>query len=91
MRLLKKECPEDAIQSAPSAQDIEKQVRSHEESHVPAIEAHSSTMEAIDSEMERRVLRKLDLRVPTLMGFFCKTLALQRNINLLLTKHLSIR
>jgi hypothetical protein len=91
MRFLKKECPEDAIQSAPSAQDIEKQVRSHEESHVPAIEAHSSTMEAIDSEMERRVLRKLDLRVPTLMGFFCKTLALQRNINLLLTKHLSIR
>lgn len=64
----KAEPPEDEIQRAPSDQDVEKTIPAHQESNpaqptvVPA---------AIDADLERRVLRKLDLRVPTLMGFFC--------------------
>lgn len=65
----KSESPEDEIQRAPDP-DVEKRVPSHEEKgpvepvgvYVPA---------TIDPELEKRVLRKLDLRVPTLMGFFC--------------------
>ncbi|KAJ5102640.1 hypothetical protein N7532_003169 [Penicillium argentinense] len=60
--------PEDEIQRAPPDVDIEKRVPSHEENEPgqpPAVVAAAP----IDPELERRVLRKLDWRVPTLMGF----------------------
>lgn len=64
--------PEDQIQTAPEPQpDIEKPVPAHEETSAaqpPVI----PTAAVIDPELERRVVRKLDLRVPTLLGFFCK-------------------
>jgi hypothetical protein len=57
--------PEDVIQTAPD-EDIEKNtVPAHEEKPPTAI------LPAIDPELERRVVRKLDWRVPTLLGFFC--------------------
>ena len=57
--------PEDVIQTAPN-EDIEKTtVPAHEE------ERPTVTLPAIDPELERRVVRKLDWRVPTLLGFFC--------------------
>lgn len=66
-----KEPSEDGIQRAPSDQDVEKTVPAHQEGgHVqPA----TMTTTAIDPELERRVLRKLDLHVPTLMAFFCRS------------------
>jgi hypothetical protein len=85
MGFLKKDSPEDTIRNAPATQDVEKQVASHQENNGPAIESTSSTMMTIDPEVERRVLRKLDLRVPTLMGFFCKILRPERVIALYLT------
>ncbi|KAJ5476222.1 hypothetical protein N7475_001951 [Penicillium sp. IBT 31633x] len=60
----KHEPPEDAIQTAPN-EDVEKTTMPvHEEKRSPV------TLPAIDPEIERRVVRKLDWRVPTLMGFF---------------------
>lgn len=69
----KEEVPEDEIQSAPPDPDLEKRIPSHEETgpvqpHQPVI-----APAVIDPELEKRVLRKLDWRVPTLMGFFCKS------------------
>lgn len=65
----KSELPEDEIQRAPPDQDVEKKIPSHEEAGPPQ---PSAVMAAtIDPELERRVLRKLDLHVPTLMAFFC--------------------
>lgn len=63
--LARQEQPEDLIQTAPD-EDIEKiAVPAHEE------KAPTATLPAIDPELERRVVRKLDWRVPTLLGFFC--------------------
>lgn len=57
--------PEDMIQTATN-EDIEKTtLPAHEEKPPTAI------LPAIDPELERRVVRKLDWRVPTLLGFFC--------------------
>ncbi|KAJ5504440.1 Major facilitator superfamily domain general substrate transporter [Penicillium fimorum] len=61
--LQKQERPEDVIQTA-SDEDVEKiAVPAHEEKQPNAI------LPAIDLELERRVVRKLDWRVPTLLGF----------------------
>lgn len=65
----KKDPSEDEIQRAPSDRDVEKTVPAHQESG--QVQPATMTMTAIDPELERRVLRKLDLRVPTLMAFFC--------------------
>jgi len=57
----------DEIQRSPPDPDVEKKIPSHEEGRTqPSIVAA-----AIDPELERRILRKLDLHLPTLMGFFC--------------------
>jgi hypothetical protein len=80
MGLLKDQSPEDTIRNAPATQDVEKQVASHQENNGPALDSQSCTTMIIDPEVERRVLRKLDLRVPTLMGFFCKILGLESRI-----------
>lgn len=63
----KPEQSEDVIQNAPEAQDVEKRIPSHEKT--PAGGTVAAT--AIDPELERRVLRKLDWRVPTLTAFLC--------------------
>lgn len=65
----KSELPEDQIQRAPSDQDVEKTLPAHQESSPAQPEVLAPP--SIDPELERRVLRKLDWRVPTLMGFFC--------------------
>ncbi|KAJ5815476.1 Major facilitator superfamily domain general substrate transporter [Penicillium riverlandense] len=63
----KSEPSDDAIQRAPADQDVEKRVPSHQEAGPTQ---PSAALPAIDPEVERRVLRKLDLRVPTIMAFF---------------------
>ncbi|KAJ5101632.1 hypothetical protein NUU61_003854 [Penicillium alfredii] len=63
----KSTAPEDAIQRAPESEDVEKTAPAHQESEPAQPPAETSI---ISPELERRVLRKLDLRVPTLMGFF---------------------
>ncbi|KAJ5138893.1 Major facilitator superfamily domain general substrate transporter [Penicillium bovifimosum] len=60
----KQEPPEDVIEPAPN-QDVEKRtLPDHEEKQSTPISP------TIDPELERRLVRKLDWRVPTLMGFF---------------------
>lgn len=66
----KAETPEDAIQRAP-ADDVEKHTVSDQEAYLAAGETPAAHLMTIDPVLERRVLRKLDLRVPTLMAFFC--------------------
>lgn len=63
----KPEPSEDVIQNAPEVQDVEKRIPPHEETPAGARVAAP----AIDPELERRVLRKLDWRVPTLTAFLC--------------------
>ncbi|KAJ5949214.1 hypothetical protein N7454_000798 [Penicillium verhagenii] len=63
------ELPEDEIQRAPPDQDVEKTLPAQLEM-APVQPPTKFTPAAIDPELERRVVRKLDLRVPTLMGFF---------------------
>lgn len=67
----KADYPEDEIQRAPPDHDIEKRVPSHEETGPSQPSQLAPVPATIDPELERRVLRKLDWRVPTLMGFFC--------------------
>lgn len=57
--------PADVIQTAPD-EDVEKVVVPAHEEKPPA-----ATLPVIDPELERRVVRKLDWHVPTLLGFFC--------------------
>lgn len=66
----KSEPSEDDIQSAPPVQDVEKRDLSQEENgrHV---QPTSVTATPIDPVLERRVLRKLDWRIPPLTGFLC--------------------
>ena len=66
----KNSLPEDEIQAAPD-QDVEKTVPAHQETESAQPNVIPAT--TIDPELERRVLRKLDWRVPTLMAFFCTT------------------
>jgi hypothetical protein len=68
----KREYPDDEIQRVPPDQDVEKTLPAQMEV-APAQPPAKYTPSAIDPELERRVVRKLDLRVPTLMGFFCMT------------------
>ncbi|PYH41457.1 putative MFS transporter [Aspergillus saccharolyticus JOP 1030-1] len=59
----------DAIVEAPSDGDPEKQQPMHrEEAHTALPQCHRASR-SIDPALEARVLRKLDLRVPTLLGF----------------------
>ncbi|RHZ57934.1 putative MFS transporter [Aspergillus thermomutatus] len=59
----------DAIEQAPSV-DTEKQNAVHQdEDNDTALPAMPAPVITIDPAVERRVLRKLDLRVPTLLGF----------------------
>ncbi|KAJ5195356.1 Major facilitator superfamily domain general substrate transporter [Penicillium cinerascens] len=63
----KSEPSDDEIQCAPPDPDVEKKIPSHDEGPTqPSI----VTAAAIDPELERRVLKKLDLHLPTLMAFF---------------------
>ncbi|KAJ5637436.1 hypothetical protein N7490_007315 [Penicillium lividum] len=68
MGLFGKELPDDEIQRAPD-QDVEKTLPAQLE-NAPVQPPAKFTPTVIDPELERRVVRKLDLRVPTLMGFF---------------------
>lgn len=59
---------------APAKQisDPEKELAGYaNESHTALPQMHSPRV-TIDPELEARVVRKLDLRVPTLLGFLCK-------------------
>jgi hypothetical protein len=57
--------PEDAIQPAPD-DDVEKVNEPAHQEKRP-----STTLPTVSPEMERRVVRKLDWHLPTLMAFFC--------------------
>lgn len=65
----KKDRPEDAIENASIDSDTEKQMPSHEDEYrnavpdIPVVE--------VDPVVEKRLLRKLDWRVPMLLGFLC--------------------
>jgi hypothetical protein len=62
----------DAIEQAPGI-DMEKQSAvHHDEDNDTALPSMPAAVITIDPAVERRVLRKLDLRVPTLLGFLCE-------------------
>jgi hypothetical protein len=62
-----------AIQQAPGV-DTEKQDAVHQdEDNNTALPSMPASAITIDPAIERRVLRKLDLRVPTLLGFLCES------------------
>lgn len=65
----KKDTSDDEIQQATSDQDVEKTMSAHQENQ--ETQRPAAVAATLDPELERRVLRKLDWRVPTLMGFFC--------------------
>lgn len=69
----KKEPPEDAIENAPDV-DTEKQQPVHSER---ADEGHTVPLPIvqIDPAVEKRMLRKMDCRVPVLLGFLCEPAA----------------
>lgn len=60
---------EDAIENAPTSADTEKQVPSEEENWAGQPQA---AVVQVDPAVEKRVLRKLDLRLPILMAFLCE-------------------
>lgn len=64
----------DAIEQAPGV-DTEKQNAVHhdEDDNNTALPSMPASAITIDPAIERRVLRKLDLRVPTLLGFLCES------------------
>ena len=64
----KKNASDDEIQQA-STEDVEKTIPAHQENK--ATQRPAAVTATLDPELERRVLRKLDYRVPTLMAFFC--------------------
>jgi hypothetical protein len=64
----KSEPSSDEIQRAPPDPDVEKKIPSHEEGPT---QLSISAAGSINPNLERRVVRKLDLRVPTLMAFLC--------------------
>ena len=66
----KRELPEDEIQRVPPDQDVEKTLPAQLET-APVQPPTKFNPRAIDPELERQVVRKLDLRVPTLLGFLC--------------------
>lgn len=62
----KSEPSEDDIQIAPPVQDVDEKRDLSQGDQPMAV-----TATPIDAELERRVLRKLDWRVPPLTGFLC--------------------
>ena len=62
---------DDAIKAAPPVADAEKQAPSHEDDVQTALPQIPQASVNVDPALERRILRKLDLRVPTLLGFLC--------------------
>ncbi|KAJ5345689.1 hypothetical protein N7452_003693 [Penicillium brevicompactum] len=73
MGIIKSDPAEDVIQPAPD-EDVEKFTQpAHQEKRPSTIQS------TIDPEMERRVVRKLDWHLPTLMAFFYLLAALDRS------------
>ncbi|KAF9888032.1 hypothetical protein FE257_009296 [Aspergillus nanangensis] len=66
----------DGIHESAITSDPEKQLPASEEDYQTALPQIPSAIAHIDPAIERRVVRKLDLRVPTLLGFLCKHLTL---------------
>lgn len=64
----KGDAPEDTIENAPAPEDTEKQMPSEEN---PEDQPQIAVVQ-IDPAVEKRLLRKLDLRLPTLMAFLCE-------------------
>jgi hypothetical protein len=73
----KSEPSEDATHRASAEQDMEKRVLPYQDVG-PA--QPSRVAPAIDAAVERRMLRKLDLRLPTLMAFFCMIHPVSNNL-----------
>ena len=69
----KKDLPEDAIENAPDV-DTEKQQPVHNERDEGDHAALPLPIVEIDPAVERRMLRKMDCRVPVLLGFLCESL-----------------
>ena len=69
----KKDAPEDAIENAPDV-DTEKQQPVHNERDEGDHAALPLPIVEIDPAVERRMLRKMDCRVPVLLGFLCESL-----------------
>ena len=71
----------DTIEPAPPADtDAEKQAPEHDEGVAQGI---SDTTATADPKVEARLLRKLDLRVPTLMAFLCKLVLREGSLELI--------
>ncbi|KAI9926935.1 hypothetical protein ASPWEDRAFT_121168 [Aspergillus wentii DTO 134E9] len=66
----------DVIETIPPEQDSEKQIPLHEDTALPQIPA---PVIKIDPAVEARLLRKLDFRVPMLVGFFFVLASLDRS------------
>jgi hypothetical protein len=64
---------DDDIHEAPIADDPEKQLPVYDDDVQTALPQIPPPMVNIDPAVEARLLRKLDLRVPTLMGFLCRS------------------
>lgn len=64
----KSEPSSDEIQRAPPDPDVEKKIPSHEEGPT---QLSNFAAGSINPDLERRVVKKLDLRVPTMMAFLC--------------------
>ena len=69
----KKDPPEDTIENAPDV-DTEKQQPVHNERDEGDHAALPLPIVEIDPAVERRMLRKMDCRVPVLLGFLCESL-----------------
>lgn len=67
----KKDPSGDEIIEAPVMSDPEKQQPVHHDDAQTALPQIPPAVVNIDPAIEARILRKLDLRVPTLMGFLC--------------------
>ena len=67
----KKDPPEDAIENAPDV-DTEKQQPMHNERDEGDHTALPLPLVEIDPAVEKRMLRKMDCRVPVLLGFLCE-------------------
>ncbi|KAH8427816.1 uncharacterized protein LDX57_005521 [Aspergillus melleus] len=64
--------PDDDIREAPVVRDPEKQLPIHDDDVQTALPPMPAPSIDIDPAVEKRLLRKLDWRVPTLLGFLCK-------------------
>lgn len=64
---------EDAIEQALGVDTEKQNAVHHDEANNTALPSMPASAITIDPAIERRVLRKLDLRVPTLLGFLCES------------------